>query len=750
MRLSPLADCRSLADLLQARAQLHADRSAAVFLHDSGQISELTYGELWRRAWDVADSLRNQVHRKDGEHSFGDDAAPPLDGQRVLLLFSPGLEFLPAFFGAQLAGMIPVPTCDPKPNRSMPRVDSVARDCSPAAILTTETTLREIDRKKLDSSARSLPLIAVDSCSDHSSSRTTERAHSLTPDSTAFLQYTSGSTSAPKGVIVSQRNVMANLAAIIKSFRLDADTSSSSAATTAASWLPFFHDMGLIGGMLAPIYLGYRSVFISPQAFIRQPIRWLRMIDDYQAIASGAPNFAYDLCADRIAPSQVDAVDLSHWKVAFCGAEPIRAQSLRTFSHRFSSIGFRESSFYPCYGLAEATLIATGGDGPAVPSVLEVDRAALSRRKIEPTANRTKRDTAMLVSCGSAVQGTTVRIVDQDSRMVLPESTIGEIWLAGDSITKGYWNRPDENQHRFGQIQTRLTPGRSFGLASGLASKWFGRGTTGLAIDADDDGTYLRTGDLGFIRGGNLYVTGRIKDVVIVRGRNYSPQDIEGTVASIKGVTPGRVAAVSVEGPRAEGLGIVAELTRDTEDASFATTVRQIRRAVIDEHDIDPRLVLLARLGTLSVTTSGKLQRSLCRQAILEGTFKARYRWERNGGAESPPIPIPTLPEANSDRNCMVIESIVATWLGDWLIARLGIEPEEIQVDRRFDDYGLDSLAAVELSGELEDWSGIELTPANAWEHPTIAAMAELVAGELKMLHSKAKESVPKQAVGIS
>jgi len=727
MRCELDRDFQTLPELLRFRAELHPNRQAALFLHDDGSETQCTYGDLWRQSVAVARSLAEITPANGNVRAKTDQPhASTHDAPRAMLLFPPGLDFLPAFLGAQLAGWIPVPTCHPKPHRKMPRVDSVVRDCSPSAILSTSSTIKSIDGRKLDPGATALPMIAVDAVKDNR--RLGDSPFDLkvlvTAESVALLQYTSGSTSEPKGVVVTQQNVMANIAAIFKCFQLDLDQTSSNEAVTAASWLPFFHDMGLIGGVLAPLYAGFRSVFISPTTFVQRPIRWLQIISEYRAIVSGAPNFAYELCADRIAPSQAAELDLSSLKVAFCGAEPIRPQTLHTFAQRFSSIGFRDTAYFPCYGLAEATLMAAGGAGPGVPKVLEVDKVSLRESRIELSLGRSKRDTTSLVACGAAVSGTTLKIVDPQTSLEVAENGIGEIWLQGDSITSGYWNCDEENQNRLGHLKT---PARS-----GVASKWFRKSVAAVNGSQNADARpYLRSGDLGFVHQGNLYVTGRSKDIVIVRGRNYAPQDLEATIVSLAIHSQGRAAAVSVQGPRAEGLAMIVEIARDTAKSQYQEIVRSIRRAIIEEHEIDPRIVCLVKPATIPVTTSGKLQRSVCRELLAAESAGQLYRWERNGGAESPPIPIPELPAAPSPADRLAIEAVVRQWLITWLVTRVGIDPSEIDVDRCFDDYGLDSLTTVELSGELEDWSGVELPPANAWEHPTVNAMAMLVSREL-------------------
>jgi acyl-CoA synthetase (AMP-forming)/AMP-acid ligase II/acyl carrier protein len=732
-------DCQSIPELVHFRASLHPTRVAAIYVDDEGVTSQLTYQDLWQKSSAIAESL---TALGPAPHADSADEAP-----RAMLIHPPGLDFLTSFIGVQLAGWIPVPTSYPKPHRPMPRVDAVARNCAPAAILSTRQTIDSIDRRKLDAAAASLPMIACDDVP--SATGRLDWQSRLQESSIALLQYTSGSTSEPKGVIVSQRNVMANLSAIARSFHLEIDHSTGEDCISAVSWLPFFHDMGLIGGVLAPIFCGYRSIFMSPQSFIQRPIRWFQLISQYQAVISGGPNFAYELCADRIAPNQTESLDLRSWKVAFCGAEPIRARTLHAFAQRFNPLGFRDSAFLPCYGLAEATLIATGSDGPGTPQVMEISREALRDLRVESMAEaKTRRhkpsvsqksESVSLVACGIPALGTQVKIVDPDSCLEMGETQIGEIWLQGDSVTSGYWNRAEENASRFAAI--KLAP------SAKPSSRWFRK--SAARVDLPQDSTnnvlhqcYLRTGDLGYLHEGQLYVTGRIKDTVIVRGRNYAPQDIELTVSSIGESVQGKVAAIAIDGPRAESLAVIVEIARDTPANRYLSLVRDIRRSIIEDHEVDPRVVLLVRPGTIPVTTSGKLQRSECRRRMLDGALEPRYRWERSGGTESPPLPIPDLPAIASPRDREVIESHVRNWLKAWLVARVGIEPSEIQLDKQFDEYGLDSLTAVELSGELEDWSGVELTPTNAWEHPSIDSMASLVTDGLLGTLSEATQAI--------
>ncbi len=699
---------------IRHRASSHPDRTAVVFLDDRGGEQRWTYGELWRRGCSVADRL------------------PPVaePAPRGLLLFPPGIEFLAGFLGCQIAGWTPVPTCYPKPGREMPRFDSVATDCRPAAILGDRATLKAIDRERLCEAARTLPHVATDAADVDFGRETPEAtdrhgtvqvsglassggsansggelvhgvADSVTPDSLALLQYTSGSTSEPKGVMVRHRNLMANLNAIRRGFRVDWQSVDDQETATGVFWLPFFHDMGLIGGILTPLYVGGCTVLMSPRMFLQRPLRWLQAISDYSAAVSGAPNFAYQLCVDRISPDQTDSLDLSCWKTAFCGAEPILPRTLTDFANRFSSCGFRESSFYPCYGLAEATLLAAGGDGPAEPKMIQVARDSLrsGHAVIEP--NGRGHGFQKLVSCGRPATDTDLRVVDPETHRPLADRVVGEIWLRGASVAAGYWGSSESDG---GPFDARLDNG---------------------------DRGYVRTGDLGFMHDGELFVTGRRKEVIILRGRNHFPQDIEATMKTAIGPDAGQAAGFSVEGPRGEALAVIVEVPRRTPDDELPELVRTIRRVVIEDHEVDPRHVLLVRQGTIPMTSSGKIRRNRCRELFDAGEIGHKYRYDRSSGSEQTPIAIPSLPSYPTRDDGPTIVAAVEGWLSEWLVVRAGVAPETVDFDKPFADYGLDSMTAVELSGELEDWSGVELTPMIAISYPTVSAMSRYIAGEL-------------------
>ena len=683
MSTAPLSAQRSLPECLARHAQQHGDRVAVTFVNDDGSERSWTYQELWSRACGVARRL------------------PPADqsSPRALLLFPPGLDFLAGFLGCQIAGWVPVPTCYPKPGRAMPRLDSAARDCAPSAIIADQSTLDGLDSDKLCEPARDLPRIAADGESVAVTHLIEADSLSIDPESLALLQYTSGSTSEPKGVMVRHASLIANLEAIRRGFQIDYQDDCAE-PECGVFWLPLFHDMGLIGGLLEPLYVGARTVLMSPRSFLSRPIRWLQHISDYGAVVSGAPNFAYQLCVDRIAPDQAEKLDLSRWRIAFSGAEPVLARTLQAFSNRFASCGFSAQSFYPCYGLAEATLLAAGGAGPAEPTVLHVDRNSLAEGRVRVDRSGS-RQAQKLVSCGSAVHRTQLVLVDPQTHRVLADTEVGEIWLRGESISQGYWNRGQANS---GLFDARL---------------------------ADGESGFCRSGDLGFVHRGNLYLTGRIKDVIILRGRNLFPQDVEATVRETMGANAGQCAAFSVAGPRGETLAILAEIPRRADTSTLPDLARRLRRAIIEVHEVDPRHVLLVRQATAPLTSSGKIQRNRCREMFEANEFQPKYRYDRSVAGEESPLPLPDLSELRSTGDLQAIQREIADWMTQWLVARAGVTPGNIDRDKPFSEYGLDSLTAVELSGEIEDWSDIVVTPADAWNHPTVVAMSTFIAEQI-------------------
>ncbi|MEM8910551.1 MAG: AMP-binding protein [Planctomycetota bacterium] len=702
----------SLVQGLSERANRHPEREALSFLGDEGDEVHLTYGELDERATSLASKI----------------AATAAPGDRALLLFPPGAEFLVGFLACQYARVIPVPTCFPKPGRSMPRLDAAASDCSPAFLIADAATLEGIDRRRVGESVNQSTWIASDESRQSDSGLWRPDFDAIAGDDLGLLQYTSGSTSQPKGVMVRHRNLMSNLEAIRNAFEIQFAADDSDEVTCGVFWLPPFHDMGLIGGLLEALYVGGRTVLMSPRSFLHRPMRWLETIARFKAKISGAPNFAYQLCVDRVTPDMAATLDLSHWELAFCGAEPVSSETLEQFARRFGRSGFRGRAFCPCYGLAEATLLASGSVdgvdtvGTAGSTCLDLDRDELTsgsihvldQSNIEAIASTELRQelpatTRRLVSCGTPGLGISIAIVDPDTCVATKPNRVGEIWLQGPSVADGYYRRDDLNQVQFGARQA----------------------------DAPHLGGFCRTGDLGFMLDGQVYVTGRMKDVIILRGRNHFPQDIEASVRDA--MTDRVVQCVAIRSvPRSgaldttvsDSLTLVVEVARGVDSESLPELVRAIRRAVIDDHEVDAREVVLTRPAAIPLTTSGKVQRQACRTKLESDELVVRHRWTR--GLLSGDVG--TLPDLPTHVTADEVESAAAAieaWLLGWLVMRGGVEANQAHRDRAFAEYGLDSLTAVELSGELEDSTGLSLTPVLAWNYPTPSRLAMHLAQSL-------------------
>jgi 1-acyl-sn-glycerol-3-phosphate acyltransferase len=555
----------TLVELLRLRAA--ENRILFTFLQD-GETDErhLRAGELDRQARAIAATLQDFKSA----------------GGRALLLYPPGLDYIAAFFGCLYAGVVAVPVYPPDPGRlprTLPRLQAIARDAEAKIVLTTGEILsfaealfeQTPDLKRLRWIAtESLPAEAADSWKDPAAS----------PDSPAFLQYTSGSTGAPKGVMLTHRNLLHNLEQIRR-------CSGHTPRSRSVVWLPVYHDMGLIGGILQAVYGGFQATLISPVAFLQRPFRWLQAISRTKAHFSAAPNFAFDLCVRKVNREERDRLDLSSLEVVFCGAEPVRAETLERFADYFAPCGFRREVFYPCYGLAEATLIVSGG------------------KKNDPPVIKTLPNGKRLVGCGRSLEDQRIVIADPETLKLRGPGETGEIWVSGPSVAQGYWKKPKETEETF----------RAFLKETG-------------------EGPFLRTGDLGFLEDGELFVTGRIKDLILIRGQNHYAEDIEQTVEKSDGrLRPGCGAAFSIhpDGPDGEErLAIVQEVdTRTPIDGG--EIIGRIRQRVYEFHEIQAAAVTLIAPRSLPKTSSGKVQRYACREAFLAGELEVVEAWKEKG-----------------------------------------------------------------------------------------------------------------------
>ncbi len=672
----------TLIDIVQWQALHQTDQVAYIYLVDGETNAvSLTYGELEQRAQMIGAMLQ---HR---------GAA----NQPVLLCYPPGLEYISAFFGCLYAGAIAVPAYPPDParlQRSMPRLRTIMQDSQATIVLTTQELVNAMQSvAAIEAGAGQLQWIATDS--QQATPQYDWHTPASTRESLAFLMYTSGSTGDPKGVMVSHGNALHNLAAF-PGFE-------HRSCTGFVSWLPLFHDLGLLMGVLHPLYRGVPSVLMSPTAFVQRPLRWLQAISRYQASATGGPNFAYDLCIRKTTPAERATLDLRSWHMALNGAEPVRQETLEQFTATFAPCGFRHEAWYPSYGLAEATATVAGGWQVVPPQLYTVQQQPFTQRQVVAT-NAGDPASQTIVGCGRMLlEGQQIVIVDPDTHTRCRSDQVGEIWLSGASVAQGYWNRPAETEQTF----------RAY-------------------LSDTNEGPFLRTGDLGFLHNGELFITGRLKDLIIIRGRNLYPQDIELTLEqSHPALRPGGSIAVGIDSANEERLAIVAEVQQEAELDSAAISAA-IRQAIAEQHDVEVYYIALVKTGTIPKTSSGKQQRQACRAALLAGTLETLATWQ----APLAPVNVEHAPSEALEQSSLRSSGVTrqARDIERWLIAhlseRLGVNPAEIDVGQPFARYGLASFESARLIGELETWLARPLPLTLVWSYPTIEALARYLAGD--------------------
>ena len=584
---------RSLLDFLRARSAKHPNKTAFTFLVSDTETVSTTYGELEQRVERVARGLLR--------------CARP--GDRALLLFPSGIGFIEAFLGCLRAGVVAVPAYPPEPGMlksSLPRLRAIVEDCAPSVTLASSAicALR-------DTLLAELPLLGACAwaCPDAAEFSSLDQPLPAQPGHyPAFLQYTSGSTSRPKGVVVSHENLIDNQ-------RVIAQHGTLRPSDVCVGWLPLYHDMGLIGNVLQTIHTGMSCVWMSSARFLQRPARWLRAISEHAGTVSGSPNFAYELCASRISTEEMQGLDLSRWRVAFNGAEALRAGTLRRFSQRFASAGFRPSAFFLCYGLAESTLLVSGQLGE--PVLKRVDRAAYQHGLIV-AATADEASGLELVSSGAIDASARVEIVDPESRQPAAAERIGEIWLRSPSVARGYWGAVEASERTF---KAKLAD--------------------------SEEGPFLRTGDLGFVENGQLFISGRLKDLIIVRGRKLHPEDIELSLERCDpALRPGAIAVFGYERSGEERIGVVAGVDL-AQAAAAPRAIAEIRKRITEHHHVQPHAIVLIRPGTFPRTSSGKVQRHACRDGFLNQQLQTVAEW----AASDEPATAP--PSARSSESAM-------------------------------------------------------------------------------------------------
>jgi len=668
---------QTMVELLSHQVERISDKFAYRFLAEGEEETDtLTYGGLFLRAQKIGALLQKKN----------------LQGERALLLYQPGLDYITAFFGCLFAGVIAVPAYPPRNNRNLPRLQAIIEDAQASVALTSENLHEKIQSMfSGETRLQQLSLLATDGNLDEYTSLW--RYPQISSDYLAFLQYTSGSTGSPKGVMVSHGNLIHNLSLIYQGFAMNEDS-------IGIIWLPPYHDMGLIGGLLEIIYAGACTVFMPPAAFLQRPVRMLEAVTRYKGTISGGPNFTYELLVDKTTEEMRSTLDLSSLQIVFNGAEPVRYETLQRFLTTFAPYGLRREALYPCYGLAEGTLYVSGSESHKEIAVASFDKKALERNEMlvseDPDTSR------ILVSSGHFFGDQIVKIVNPETRIECPPEGFGEVWVKGASIAKGYWNRPEESRKTF------------------------------QATLADSgDGPYLRTEDLAFIKDGELFIAGRIKDLIIIRGVNYYPQDIERVVERCHpSLRPGCGAAFSIDVNGEEQL-VVAHEVEFRENPDIHQVAAAMQRTIAEEFEVQLYGLVLIKPGHIPKTSSGKIQRYAAKLGYLNNDLEILSTWRIETSpvqdATSASVPTPNLPVSN------ITQAELERWLVEKISLELHLPSHQIDVNQPFTRYGLDSAKAVLLAGDLQQLLGVSLPATLVYNYPTIAELAKyLVSGDMQ------------------
>lgn len=627
--------------------------------------TDLSFAALRAQALRVAQALR----------------ARHAEGNRVLLVLPPGGDYIAGFLGCLYAGAIAVPIYPPRRNRPPERFATVARNSAARFALATDDVRRQVESTLAPELLSELEVTWLTPDGEDGAPQQWALPY-VDANTPAFLQYTSGSTAEPKGVVVTHGSLEHNVGLIAEPFGMEA------ADVLGLSWLPPFHDLGLIGNLLAAVHHGVTEVIMTPQVFMSDPLGWLRAISHFRATSSAAPNFAYELCATRATPEVVAALDLSCWKTAFNGAEPILPGTLERFARTFAPSGFAASAMCPGYGLAEATLAVSAQRRGAGAVICSFDREALRRHEAQPTSGADA--SVRLVGSGEILGGQTVVIVDPDTRRPCAADGVGEIWVAGPSVARGYWANAEASRETF---QARTQP--------------------------DGAGPFLRTGDLGFLSEGQLFITGRRKDLIIIGGTNHYPQDIEATA---RGAHPALAeatgAAFAIIDETGESLAVVHEIGLKHRNADFAHVAAAMRGAISEAHQLAVTHYALVRFASLPKTSSGKIQRSRCRELFLAGQLDV---YLKTGDASA------RVPEPAVQNNASPLPPAEFVRLREGVARILALAPVALDPALPLLQQGMSSLRAVELQGFLEREFGCRLEYEDFFEPWTLNRLASLV-----------------------
>ncbi|MFN8576326.1 MAG: AMP-binding protein [Candidatus Sericytochromatia bacterium] len=667
-------------DLLEYRAKLQPNDIAYTYIHDD-YINEtsITYQELSIKVKAVASYLqKNDFY-----------------GKRALLLYTPSLDFIISFLACLYSGVIAVPAYPPEINRiehTLKRIESIIKDSDTSVILTTSFLYKQTEKilEKLDNTNLKDLLWVQSNKLDNNLSESWKNP--LVDENTiAFLQYTSGSTSTPKGVIITHKNLLHN------EEMLKLALGHEERKNIMACWVPFYHDMGLIGHILQTLYIGSKTIIMSPISFLKNPYSWLEIISKYNVYSSGAPNFAFDLCVKRITKEQVKTLDLSNFKICSNAAEPIRKETIERFSEHFKESGFKHNTHRGMYGLAEATVFVSISD-QVEPIYLYLNKEDLEKNKISIVEE--SKDSLVFVSCGKGRLDEKIYIVNPETNELCKDDEIGEIWVSGQHIAQGYWNLEEETERTF----------------------------KNYIKNKEDEGKFLRTGDLGFLYKDNLYITGRIKDLIIINGRNIYPQDIEKEIEKLrvkhKSIRLGCNSVFAINNDNQDKVVIFQEI--DDNETNFDILSRDIVDLVNTNFEIPVENVVLLKSGTIAKTSSGKIMRQACKRAYINNytdkTFKVLFELNSRKLVKQEDKNLIEKENINND-NKKLLE--IQNWIKDWITKETGIN--DIDINKNFFFYGFDSILAVSLITDLEKYLGFKLYETILWDYKDIKTLSEYI-----------------------
>ncbi|RLU03970.1 MAG: AMP-dependent synthetase [Ketobacter sp.] len=683
--MHPIPEFKNLVEMATYRANTQPHTTYVNFIKDNGACDDTsTFLSLHEDAQRIAAYLQ----------------AKGLKGRNVLLLFPSGIDYVRTFFGCLYAGATPVPAYPPMGAKDLTRLQNIANDCNAGAILSNQVLAPTIENWTSNlGHHNSVPSLAVEDMLAGNPDAGFE-PYQADPNELAFLQYTSGSTGHPKGVEITHGNLLANFQQIEHGFLHGNEQLSEIDQLRLVIWLPPFHDMGLIGGVLTPVYIGAQVSLMAPLTFLKRPMVWLKTIAEQKAHVSGGPNFGYQYCVQKISEDQAEQLDLSNWHIAFNGAEPIQAQALHNFAERFKTSGFKSSAFLPCYGLAEASLFVAGSPSGRGAHTLNADLSQLAQGRYKNTDNVSGNNT--LVSSGTFALDTDVRIVNPQTLHPCKEGEVGEIWINSPSVARGYWNKPQFSKSVF-QATIKGDANRK---------------------------AFLRSGDLGFVQDGELYVTGRIKEMIIIAGRNHYPQDIEQTLQSANpSFKGGGGAAFSITREGEEELVIMQEISRAAgNQADYKMLAAEGVKAISSRHGITPHALVLVSGSTIPKTSSGKIQRAAAKQHYQEGNVVPVYVWQANKPSTKPATTEKELDNEFVDDWYSELHREVQHWVAD----KLDIENHHIDLDVTFSDLGVNSIETVELVDRLQDRIGRVIPATELLRYPTVKALISHFAEELE------------------